>query len=62
MLKNIQGYSTPISNEEAVVYKKLYYGETNFSQRDITLLDNLYKRGVVGMENDNFVILGRPNE
>ena len=59
MLPTIHGYSTPVSNEEYHVYKKISPMMTDWSPRDETLLDALYKRGAVDKESGVYVKVGQ---
>lgn len=62
MLPTFHGHSIPVSNEEYHVYKKLTQGTTDWSIREDTLLDALYKRGVVDKENGIYVRVGQHGE
>ena len=62
MLGTIHGYSIPVSNEEYHVYRKILRGVTDLTPRDLTLLDDLYKRGVVDKENGVYIKVGQHDD
>ena len=63
MLKSNHGVSTVVSNDEYILYNKIKSGTpvNELQLYDLTVLDNMYSKGLVEKTGNNYYIDGEVN-